>query len=253
MNKRKVVFRRRLAVSAAALAVLALLFILLRTVWGLMTGAGGSPAAAHYTGEPVSISEYDNSADDRPAVEWNLMLVNEKYPLAESYVPVLATVDGRWEVDERIVDSVAEMLADCRKEGLEPLICSAYRSVDKQEELFVSRIARSEGDGLDGDAAVASAATVVAVPGASEHHTGLALDIVSNGYQLLDEGQEGTPENQWLREHCADYGFILRYPVGSTDETGIIYEPWHFRYVGKKAAKEIMERGITFEAYSGAV
>ncbi|MDE7035578.1 MAG: M15 family metallopeptidase, partial [Eubacteriales bacterium] len=125
--------------------------------------------------------------------------------------------------------------------------------VDKQEELFVSRIARSEGDGLDDDAAVASAATVVAVPGASEHHTGLALDIVSNGYQLLDEGQEGTPENQWLREHCADYGFILRYPVGSTDETGIIYEPWHFRYVGKKAAKEIMEHGITFEAYSGAV
>ncbi len=73
---------------------------------------------------------------------------------------------------------------------------------------------------------------------------------LSYDYQLLDEGQEKTPENQWLREHCAEYGFILRYPPGKTEQTGIIYEPWHFRYVGAEAAAEIMEKGITLEEYS---
>lgn len=253
MNKRKVIFRRRLAVLAALLVAAALLVILFRTAGEIFSGAKENQGAVHYTGEPVSVDQYVDSESGRPAVEWNLMLVSEEYPLAKGYVPVLATVEGRWKVDERIAGLVEKMLDDCREEGLEPLICSAYRSVDKQEELFSDRIARSQGSGLKDDEAVASAAEIVAVPGASEHHTGLALDIVSHGYQLLDEGQEATPENQWLRGHCAEYGFILRYPNGSTDETGIIYEPWHFRYVGEKAAKEIMERGITFEEYVGAV
>ena len=86
-------------------------------------------------------------------------------------------------------------------------------------------------------------------PGCSEHSTGLAFDIVALDYQMLDAGQERTEENIWLREHCAEYGFILRYPKDKEDITQISYESWHFRYVGEKAAKEIMERGITLEEY----
>ena len=89
----------------------------------------------------------------------------------------------------------------------------------------------------------------VAVPGTSEHATGLAVDIIASDYEELDEAQGDTPEQKWLMEHWAEYGFILRYPPEKADVTGIIYEPWHYRYVGKEAAKEITEKGLTLEEY----
>ena len=89
----------------------------------------------------------------------------------------------------------------------------------------------------------------VALPGTSEHGLGLALDLISNQYSELDEKQAETKEAKWLEENCYKYGFILRYPPEKTAETGIIYEPWHYRYVGQEAAKEIMESGVTLEEY----
>lgn len=97
------------------------------------------------------------------------------------------------------------------------------------------------------------AARWVAPPGTSEHQTGLALDIVSADYQLLDEKQAETPEQQWLMEHCWEYGFVLRYPTDKSAVTGIGYEPWHYRYVGKEAAREMVRRGVCLEEYLGAV
>ncbi|MBQ1224267.1 MAG: M15 family metallopeptidase, partial [Oscillospiraceae bacterium] len=82
-----------------------------------------------------------------------------------------------------------------------------------------------------------------------EHHTGLAVDIVSVGNQRLDGTQENTAEQRWLMENSWKYGFILRYPKGKTHITGIYYEPWHYRYVGKEAAEEIFARNITLEEY----
>ena len=90
---------------------------------------------------------------------------------------------------------------------------------------------------------------MVAVPGTSEHQLGLALDLVDARHVKLDESQENTDAYKWLSKHCAEYGFIVRYPNGKTDITGIIYEPWHFRYVGVEAATYIMENGITLEEY----
>ena len=89
----------------------------------------------------------------------------------------------------------------------------------------------------------------VARPGTSEHQAGLAVDIVSVEYQVLDEGQEDTPLQQWLMAHCWEYGFILRYPTDKSDLTGVGYEPWHYRYVGEEAAKAITEQGICLEEY----
>ena len=93
----------------------------------------------------------------------------------------------------------------------------------------------------------------VAVPGSSEHEAGLAADIVYARYQSLDESQENNATQQWLMEHCQDYGFILRYPRDKQDITGITYEPWHYRYVGYEAAEEIMSRGICLEEYLGQI
>ena len=89
----------------------------------------------------------------------------------------------------------------------------------------------------------------VQLPGHSEHATGLAIDIVSATHSDLDESQAETEESKWLAEHCAEYGFILRYPPEKYEITGIIYEPWHYRYVGTEIAQEIMSEGITLEEY----
>ena len=93
---------------------------------------------------------------------------------------------------------------------------------------------------------------MVAVPGTSEHQLGLALDIVDMNHQILDESQEETDTQQWLMAHSWEYGFILRYPNDKSEITGIIYEPWHYRYVGRDAAREIYEQGVCLEEYLGA-
>ena len=112
-------------------------------------------------------------------------------------------------------------------------------------------MSRLQAEGLSYEEAYRQAGTVVAYPGTSEHNLGLAADIVAKDYQLLDDKQADTPEAKWLKENCWRYGFILRYPTDKTGETGIIFEPWHYRYVGKEAAREIMEQGICLEEYLG--
>ncbi|MFR3092802.1 MAG: M15 family metallopeptidase [Eggerthella lenta] len=129
------------------------------------------------------------------------------------------------------------MLTAAEAAGTHPIICSSFRTYDYQENLFENRIERAEREEhLEGTEAEEAAAFWVAPPGASEHQTGLAVDIVDADYLELDEGQEETATQQWLMIHCAEYGFILRYPTDKSATTGIGYEPWHYRYVGKEAA-----------------
>lgn len=132
------------------------------------------------------------------------------------------------------------------------MICSAFRAYDTQVSLHENKIERiMMEEGLDREAAAVKASTVVAKPGTSEHQIGLALDIVSSSYTDLDEGQMKTEDQKWLIENSWKYGFILRYPLDKSDITGVIFEPWHYRYVGQKAAKEITEQNLTLEEYLG--
>lgn len=181
---------------------------------------------------------------------WNLVLVNPWNEMAEGYVPPeLVEIEPDQEVDSRIAEDLKKMLADAEAQGLNPFICSAYRSVERQESLFDSGFQKRVNSGLGYYEAYLKTASVIAVPGTSEHALGLAVDIVSNSYTNLDEGQEETEEFKWLSANCHKYGFILRYPNGTTDITGIIYEPWHFRYVGVEVATEIAGLGVTLEEY----
>lgn len=93
----------------------------------------------------------------------------------------------------------------------------------------------------------------MAVPGTSEHQTGLAVDLVASSYQVLDRKQEQTAEQKWLMEHCWEYGFILRYPSDKSAVTGIGYEPWHYRYVGRETSKAIQDSGLCLEEYLTAL
>ena len=158
-----------------------------------------------------------------------LTVVSAASPLQEGYVP----------------------MQDCRAENAGfPMICSAYRTQEFQQELFDNKVVRVMQERYCSlEEATALAAEEVAYPGTSEHQLGLAADIIDETYPYLTEWQETTGTQKWLKEHAADYGFILRYPPESSDITGIIYEPWHYRYVGEKFAHEITSRGLTLEEY----
>ncbi len=181
--------------------------------------------------------------------EWNLILVNESNPVPQDYTCEMVTLSNGKKVDERCYESLQEMMDDCRAQGYDPLICSAYRSYERQEELFGEMTAQYESEGYTSEEAYELAKTSVAIPGTSEHQLGLALDIVSVDNQRLDENQSENPTQKWLMNHSWEYGFILRYPEGKSEITGTIYEPWHYRYVGEEAASVIYEQGICLEEY----
>lgn len=200
---------------------------------------------------------FDTTLDDgtehvaQVSGDWNLILVNPWNELPKDYEPNLTMLPNGHSIDSRCYPALTEMMNACRDEGLTPLICSSYRSQEKQEALFQERIDELRRQGYSKKAAQAKAATSVARPGTSEHQIGLAVDIVDRSYQALDARQEYTPVQQWLMANSWKYGFILRYPKDKGRLTGIIYEPWHYRYVGVEAADEIYERGICLEEYLG--
>lgn len=188
-----------------------------------------------------------------PGATENLMLVNLEHPVPENYEVQLHWLqNGKCAVAEEMYDSLKAMLTDGSEDGCEFVVASGYRDAQTQDALLQEDIERAMAEqGLSYQEAYNQEARETMPAGYSEHQTGLAVDLVSVGYQILDAGQEQTMENIWLRENCSRYGFILRYPPGTGEITGINYEPWHFRYVGEKAAREIMRRGITLEEYLG--
>lgn len=192
--------------------------------------------------EPAKPSAADNEL---------LTLVNPWNELPEDWQVDLVTLSNGLQIDRRCYDALQEMMDACREAGYEPLICSAYRTQETQQDLFNNKVAKLEAEGKSHDEAVQEAGTVVAVPGTSEHQLGLTVDVVDVNNQNLTEEQEKTPTQKWLMANSWRYGFIHRYPNSKSDITGIIYEPWHYRYVGKDAAQEIYNKGITLEEYLG--
>ena len=184
-----------------------------------------------------------------------VLLVNPWHLLPYDYSPELVTfydfaqyADGNV-LDSSCVDPLLEMLEDCEKAGHQVRIVSSYRRQVTQETLYNNKVDYFLQQGYDLEKAREEAGKIIAVPGTSEHQLGLAVDLIDKSYPYLDEGQENTPAQKWLMEHCWEYGFILRYPNGKTEHTGIIYEPWHYRFVGKELALEIKNSGLCLEEY----
>lgn len=224
-----------------AAMVLAALMILTAAVHA--DGVTAKPAAP----QPAQTEAAEKLISE--AEDWQLLLVNPENFLPADFTVELQTLSNGMKVDKRIVDDLDAMLTACRKEGLRPIICSAYRPQATQERLYKNKIARLRYAGYSQEKAIQEAGRWVAVPGTSEHQTGLALDIVAASYQVLDQKQENTAEQKWLMEHCWEYGFILRYPSDKSEITGIGYEPWHYRYVGRETAIAIRDSGLCFEEY----
>ena len=178
-----------------------------------------------------------------------LILVNKWHTLPEDYVVEPVDLENGQQISSICYDQMVEMLQDCRSAGGTPIVCSGYRPHETQVYLFDEQINRWLYMGYGQEEAEAMAATAVAVPGTSEHELGLAADIYSSENMDLDESQVNTFTQQWLMEHCWEYGFVLRYPNGKSSITGIIFEPWHYRYVGRKYAEKIHKAGVCLEEY----
>lgn len=198
------------------------------------------------------LNQYDFSSQEQGQFskeDWNLILVNKQHPIPEDYTFELGTIAASMQCDARIIPELYAMLQAAREEGINLIICSPYRDISRQTMLFNRKIQLHMDQGDNYMDAYKKASQIVTVPGASEHQVGLALDIISDTYTILDEGFGDTTAGKWLQQHSKEYGFILRYPEGKEYITGIDYEPWHFRYVGKEAAIIIMDNGLTLEEF----
>lgn len=175
---------------------------------------------------------------------WELILVNSEYYVPQDYEVELLTLSNGEKIDRRIYPSLQKMFDDMRAQGVYPVVVSGYRSYEEQREILEGKFLAYRSEGYSKSRAKELALDWVAMPGTSEHQLGIAVDI-NPDYSVSD----GEGVYDWLKKHAHEYGFIKRYPEDKTEITGIKNEPWHYRYVGEKAAEEIYEKGLCLEEY----
>jgi len=191
----------------------------------------------------------DNRAYYFTSTGARIIVANPWNIIPSDYTPDLVVAESGHRVDSSCRDDLIKMLTDCRAAGFDAQIADAYRTREDQIYLYNRKVNYYLDLGYSPADARKEAATISAMPGTSEHEMGLAVDLVDSSYWVLDEAQENTPAQKWLIQHSWEYGFILRYPTGKTEFTGIIYEPWHYRYVGKELAKELHDLDLCLEEY----
>ena len=174
-----------------------------------------------------------------------VVLVNADHPVPEYYDAEMVTYSPWHEVAEIALEPLTKMLEDCAEAGYPYEFNSAYRSIKVQEDILWARTQEHISIGYTPAQAYAKARETVALPGTSEHHLGLAVDILN-----VDDAEKEALD--WLGEHCWEYGFILRYAEEKAAITGIVYEPWHFRYVGTRVSLDMKDSGLCLEEYLGA-
>ena len=206
----------------------------------------GLPEASEEESEESSAVSEEVSAVPE-SDPWNLILVNGKNPIPEGYEIQLVEVEKGHKVDYRIADALTQMLADARAAGILPRITSSFRTDEDQRAIMQEYIDDYLAQGYTQEEAEAEARNWVALPGTSEHQIGLAVDISTADWNK----QSAYIVWEWLETKCAQYGFILRYTEEWASMTGTSPEPWHFRYVGVEAAKEITDMGVCLEEYLG--
>jgi D-alanyl-D-alanine carboxypeptidase len=216
------------------------------------TTSTSTTAATTTTQSQQTLLEYDTTGHyvQKAGGAWNLLLVNDWNAITADYEKSVTMVNAgnrNQKVDNRILDPLNEMLDAGKAYGID--VQSGYRSYDHQSSLYWRQVNNYKNNGYNDTAAQTAAGKVVKRPGYSEHNSGLAVDLGGSDNFSLDESFANTAAYKWLIENCADYGFILRFPKGKESITGVIYEAWHFRYVGKEAAKYIMENNLCLEEY----
>ena len=197
---------------------------------------------------PRTASETTSAMDSTPTDEdgWQLILVNREHPLPDNYHVELTELSNGEKVATSIYPALQQMFDDMRAEGIYPIVASGYRTHEEQQQILDEKTESYRAKGYSDAEAAALAEDWVAIPGTSEHETGLAVDINADGINSA-----GYEVYDWLLSHAHEYGFIKRYPEDKVELTGISNEPWHYRYVGRSAAEEIYKKGLCLEEYLG--
>jgi len=194
----------------------------------------------------AKLTENENGVDNA----WALFLINAENPLPADFAPNLTSI-GAYNGEDRKFDSRASayvklMIEAAKNDGVSLTLVSSYRTVERQTDNFRNFYNNLRNKGYSREEAFALTMEQIAVPMTSEHNAGLAID-----FNLIEERFDKSAEYKWLRENAHKFGFIFRYPKDAIDITGIIYEPWHFRFVGLYYAKEIRDSGLCLEEYLG--
>ncbi len=252
----KILWGRLITLLIVAVAVITLICIgTVKIISGTLSRKDNKSDTNSADASLTSSAGYAGGAADDSAnivIPWNLKLVNAQNPIEEGYEVPLTTINSWYaasasvKLDSRAVEAFENMCTAAAKENVRLFAASAYRSVESQQALFSKETAKQKSlnPSLTTEQAEEKAATVVTRPGTSEHNLGLAIDINTD-----EESFKNTAEYAWLKAHAQEYGFIERYPKDKVDITGIIYEPWHYRYVGVSDATQINELGMCLEEY----
>lgn len=212
------------------------------------TSAQPTPAPTTKAPDPSSPGRYIQPA----GASWNLLLVNAWNPMEKAYYQEthqnhIVSFKTGGQIDDRVSKALEEMLEAAKETGLRAGYL--FRTPERSAANLENKTQYYINKGYSREAARKKALETIAAPYTSEHNLGLAIDMTQKGDGSLRTTFEQTAAFAWLQEHCAEYGFILRYPKGKQDITGVSYEPWHYRYVGREHAEEIMRRGLTLEEY----
>lgn len=200
------------------------------------------------------MQEIFNQLPDGAPSDWNLVLVNFNHAIEEENPP-LATLSNGMQIDERILNAWKDLEQAAQAAGYPLRFISGFRTVAEQRSLVEQNVQANIDLGMDPETARIATMRVMTEPGHSEHHTGLAIDIVGVSYfhehyaNLLTQDFANDSSAQWLATNAQRFGFILRYGRGMEGITGIDFEPWHFRYVGIPAAEYMTSHHLTLEEY----
>ena len=209
-----------------------------------------SPTATYFVFPSMEVSGTPKPTatpkpDTLPRIDkegWQYVLASASSPIGDYAPPQLVTVENGQQFDSRAAVSLQNFISAARAEGLSVCLSSAYRDYYSQQYLYNRKVEQLGGD-------KAAAARIVLPAGTSEHQLGLCADITDQYYDVKTEALEDTALFQWMQEHCAEYGFVVRYPKDKQDITGVMYEPWHFRYVGEEAAQYMVDHNLCLEEF----
>ena len=268
MTRRKKRHLKIKNIVLAAVLVIALISAVIAVVF--MVGNRGNGGESSLSSESQSSFQSSSSSSDSsvssvisdPDDSWQLILANPDHPLPEDFEVELTDITGNYadipalddmKVDSRIVPALEQMFKDAKADGQNLFLRASYRTIALQQTYYDWHINHYKEQGYNDEEAKEMTLRYIAYPGCSEHHTGLAVDIISvewqnSGKEIIDTFEE-TTEAQWLKENAHKYGFIMRYPKDKEEITEIGYEPWHFRYVGKAHAEAIYNSGLCLEEY----
>lgn len=272
-QRHKAIIRRRIFLSVCAVILAAVILLIVFAVKAVMSGGekdNNSSEVSSVQSDSVSdvsdvsdaseVSSEQSSTPSYPETGPNgldanytkLLLVNGENPLPEDYdyEGNLTTIPDKYingslkQIDKDVWPYMQAMIEAAWADGVKLYVWSPYRSYSTQNMLFKKQVDRQIAKGVPADKAEDEAATVVARPGTSEHHTGLAAD-----FNMADDKFETTEMYTWMQQHAADYGFIMRYSGEKQEITGVIHESWHYRFVGINAAKEMNRLNMCLEEY----